>query len=142
MKSRRLGQHGPHVAAIGLGCMSIGIAEVYTSSTRDDAAAIALVQQALDLGITVLGAGDIYGTAGAPAGRAIAGRRDAVVVATRSGFVPAETGRTIDGRPESVRAACDESLRRLGIDTIDLYYLHRVDPEVRIEDTVGAMADL
>src|SRR5687767_13228750 len=131
MKTRRLGQHGPHVAAIGLGCMSIGIADVYTSSTRDDAAAIALVQQALDLGITLLDTANIYGTSEELVGRAIAGRRDAVVVATKFGFVPAETGRTIDGRPESVRAACDESLRRLGIDTIDLYYLHRVDPEVR-----------
>ena len=94
------------------------------------------------LGVTLLDTANIYGTSEELVGRAISGRRDAVVVATKFGFVPAETGRSIDGRPESARAACDESLGRLGIDTIDLDYLHRVDPDVRIEDTVGAMADL
>jgi len=142
MKTRQLGQHGPAVSAIGLGCMSIGIADVYTSSTHDDAAAIALVRRALDVGITMLDTADIYGTSEALVGRAIAGRREDVVVATKFGFVAADTGRAIDGRPERVRDACDASLGRLGIDTIDLYYLHRVDPDVPIEETVGAMADL
>ena len=142
MKTRQLGQHGPAVSAIGLGCMSIGIADVYTSSTHDDAAAIALVRRALDVGITMLDTADIYGTSEALVGRAIAGRREDVVVATKFGFVAADTGRAIDGRPERVRDASDASLGRLGIDTIDLYYLHRVDPDVPIEETVGAMADL
>jgi aryl-alcohol dehydrogenase-like predicted oxidoreductase len=142
MKTRQLGSQGPAVSAIGLGCMSIGIADVYTSSTPDDAAAIALVRRGLDLGITMLDTADIYGTSEALVGRAIAGRREQVVVATKFGIVPAETGRAVDGRPARVREACDASLRRLGIDKIDLYYLHRVDPAVPIEDTVGAMADL
>jgi aryl-alcohol dehydrogenase-like predicted oxidoreductase len=142
MRTRQLGPQGPDVSVIGLGCMSVGIADVYTSSTRDAAAGIALVQRAIDLGVTLLDTANIYGTSEELVGRAIAGRRHDVVVATKFGFVPPETGRSIDGRPESVRAACDESLGRLGIDTIDLYYLHRVDPDVRIEDTVGAMADL
>ena len=129
--------------------MSIGIADVYTSSTRDDEAAIALIRRALDLGITMLDTADIYGTSETLVGRAIAGRREQVVVATKFGFVSDEArglgsneGPAIDGRPERVREACDASLGRLGIDTIDLYYLHRVDPAVPIEETVGAMADL
>jgi len=142
MKTRQLGQHGPAVSAIGLGCMSIGIADVYTSSTRDDDAAIALVHRALDLGITMLDTADIYGTSEVLVGRAIAGRRADVFVATKFGIVGPETGRAVDGRPARVREACDASLRRLGIETIDLYYLHRVDPQVPIEETVGAMADL
>jgi aryl-alcohol dehydrogenase-like predicted oxidoreductase len=142
MKTRQLGSQGPAVSAIGLGCMSIGIADVYTSSTPDDAAAIALVRRALDLGITMLDTADIYGTSEALVGRAIAGRRGQVVVATKFGIVPAASGREVDGRPAYVREACDASLRRLGIDTIDLYYLHRVDPAVPIEDVVGTMAEL
>jgi aryl-alcohol dehydrogenase-like predicted oxidoreductase len=142
MKARTLGQHGPTVSAIGLGCMSIGIADVYTSSTPDEAAGIALVQRAIDLGVTLLDTADIYGSSEVLVGRAIAGRRDAVVVATKFGFVSGVGTTAIDGRPERVREACDASLGRLGIDTIDLYYLHRVDPAVPIEDTVGAMADL
>ena len=142
MKTRQLGQHGPAISAIGLGCMSIGIADVYTSSTRDDDAAIALVHRALDLGITMLDTADIYGTSEVLVGRAIAGRRADVFVATKFGIVGPETGRAVDGRPARVREACDASLHRLGIETIDLYYLHRVDPQVPIEETVGAMADL
>jgi len=142
MKARTLGTHGPTVSAIGLGCMSIGIADVYTSSTPDEAAGIALVQRAIDLGMTLLDTADIYGSSEVLVGRAIAGRRDAVVVATKFGFVAPETGRAIDGRPARVREACDASLARLGIEAIDLYYLHRVDANVPIEDTVGAMADL
>jgi len=142
MKTRQLGQHGPAISAIGLGCMSIGIADVYTSSTRDDDAAIALVHRALDLGITMLDTADIYGTSEVLVGRAIAGRRADVFVATKFGIVGPETGRAVDGRPARVREACDASLGRLGIETIDLYYLHRVDPQVPIEETVGAMADL
>jgi aryl-alcohol dehydrogenase-like predicted oxidoreductase len=122
--------------------MSIGIADVYTSSTPDEAAGVALVQRAIDLGVTLLDTADIYGSSEVLVGRAIAGRRDAVVVATKFGFVSGVGTTAIDGRPERVRHACDASLERLGIDTIDLYYLHRVDPAVPIEDTVGAMADL
>jgi len=142
MKARTLGSHGPTVSAIGLGCMSIGIADVYTSSTPDEAAGIALVQRAIDLGMTLLDTADIYGSSEVLVGRAIAGRRDAVVVATKFGFVAGVGTTAIDGRPARVREACDASLARLGIETIDLYYLHRVDPAVPIEDTVGAMADL
>jgi aryl-alcohol dehydrogenase-like predicted oxidoreductase len=142
MKARTLGQHGPTVSAIGLGCMSIGIADVYTSSTPDEAAGIALVQRAIDLGVTLLDTADIYGSSEVLVGRAIAGRRDAVVVATKFGFVSGVGTTAIDGRPERVREACDASLDRLGVETIDLYYLHRVDPDVPIEDTVGAMSDL
>jgi aryl-alcohol dehydrogenase-like predicted oxidoreductase len=149
MQIRQLGQHGPAVSAIGLGCMSIGIADVYTSSTRDDDAAITLIHRALALGITMLDTADIYGTSETLVGRAIVGRREQVVVATKFGFVSNELrglgpgeAPAIDGRPERVREACHASLERLGIDTIDLYYLHRVDPDVPIEETVGAMADL
>ena len=144
MEQRRLGNAGPSVSALGLGCMSIGIADTYTSSVRDDEAAVALIQRALDLGITLLDTADIYGDSERQVAKAIKGRRDGVVDATKFGFVPgpAGAGRGVNGSPEYVRAACDASLQRLGIDSIDLYYLHRVDPKVPIEDTVGAMANL
>jgi aryl-alcohol dehydrogenase-like predicted oxidoreductase len=148
MVTRKLGSQGPNVSAIGLGCMSIGIADVYTSSVQDDDAAVALIHRALDLGINFLDTADIYGQSEVQVGKALKGRRDGVIVATKFAFTVAVGGdrtkasRVIDGRPEYVRQACDASLKRLGIDVIDLYYQHRVDPQVPIEETVGAMADL
>jgi aryl-alcohol dehydrogenase-like predicted oxidoreductase len=144
MRHRTLGSGGPEVSALGLGCMSLGIADVYTSSVRDHAAGVALIQRALDLGITFLDTADIYGDSEVQVGKALRGRRDEAIVATKFGFVQQLPGREeqIDGSPKHVREACDASLRRLGIDAIDLYYLHRVDARVPIEETVGAMADL
>jgi aryl-alcohol dehydrogenase-like predicted oxidoreductase len=145
MEQRQLGRSGPAVSALGLGCMSIGIADVYTSSTRDDDAAIALIHRALDLGITLLDTADAYGVSELQVGKAIAGRRDEVILATKFGFVSSRgpgTERAINGSPDYVRRACDTSLQRLGVDFIDLYYLHRVDPATPIEETVGAMSEL
>ena len=144
MEQRQLGRLGPRVSAIGLGCMSLGIADIYTSSVHDDDAAVALMRRALDLGITFLDTADIYGDSELKVGKAIKGRRDDVVLATKFGFVQSEIGNEerIDGRPRHVQEACEQSLRRLEVDYVDLYYLHRVDPNVPIEDTVGAMADL
>jgi aryl-alcohol dehydrogenase-like predicted oxidoreductase len=144
MEQRTLGRLGPAVSAIGLGCMSIGIADVYTSSVHDDDAAIALIHRALDLGITLLDTADIYGVSELQVGKALRGRRKDAVLATKFGFVPGQPGneRAVNGSPEYVLRACDASLQRLGVDAIDLYYLHRVDPAVPIEETVGAMADL
>jgi aryl-alcohol dehydrogenase-like predicted oxidoreductase len=124
--------------------MSLGIADVYTSSVRDDGTAVSLIRRALDLGITFLDTADIYGDSEIKVGKAIKGRRADVVLATKFGFVQREVGteEELDGRPEYVRQACERSLRRLEVDDIDLYYLHRVDPKVPIEETVGAMADL
>ena len=144
MVQRQLGRVGPRVSAIGLGCMSLGIEDIYTSSVHDDAAAVALIRRALELGITLLDTADIYGDSELKVGKAIKGRRAGVVLATKFGFVQSEVGEeeALDGRPEYVAQACERSLRRLEVDYIDLYYLHRVDPKVPIEDTVGAMADL
>jgi aryl-alcohol dehydrogenase-like predicted oxidoreductase len=144
MQTKRLGRHGPDVSALGLGCMSIGIAETYTSSARDDEAAVALIRRALDLGVTFLDTADIYGVSERQVGKAIDGRREEVVLATKFGFVTDAEGneRGVDGSPEHVRSACDASLQRLGVDHIDVYYLHRVDARVPIEETVGAMAGL
>jgi aryl-alcohol dehydrogenase-like predicted oxidoreductase len=144
MKQRRLGRVGPDVSVIGLGCMSMGIAETYTSSVRDDGDAVALIHRALDLGITLLDTADVYGDSERQVGKAIQGRRDKVVLATKFGFTAGAGSdkRPIDGSPAYVRKACEASLERLDVDTIDLYYLHRVDAGVPIEETVGAMADL
>jgi aryl-alcohol dehydrogenase-like predicted oxidoreductase len=144
MEQRRLGPGGPQVSAIGLGCMSIGIADVYTSSVQDDTKAVELILRALDLGVNFLDTANIYGDSEIKVGKALLGRRDSVVLATKFGIVtdsPVQD-RGVDGSPENVRRACDKSLERLGVEHIDLYYLHRVDPNVAIEETVGAMAEL
>jgi aryl-alcohol dehydrogenase-like predicted oxidoreductase len=144
MEQRRLGRNGPQVSAIGLGCMSIGLAEVYTSSAQDENKAIALVHRAMDLGITLLDTANIYGDSEVKVGKALKGRRERVVLATKFGIVqgPSFENRGVDGSPANARRSCDLSLQRLGVEHIDLYYLHRVDPNVPIEETVGAMAEL
>jgi aryl-alcohol dehydrogenase-like predicted oxidoreductase len=146
MKTRTLGSQGLKVSALGLGCMGLSFA--YSTSRSDDAGGIGLIRRALDLGISLLDTADMYGPEANErlVGAAIAGRRDEVVLATKFGidYAPRAEGapRGINGRPEYVRSACDASLKRLGVDHIDLYYQHRVDASVPIEDTVGAMAEL
>lgn len=141
---RKLGRVGPDVFPLGLGCM--GMSDFY--GAHDDAESIRTLHHAIERGVNLLDTADIYGphTNEQLLGRALAGgRRDKVVLATKFGMVrdPANpAARGVNGRPEYVRAACDASLKRLGLDTIDLYYQHRVDPTVPIEDTVGAMAEL
>jgi len=139
---RRIGAHGPQIAAVGLGCM--GMSEFYAG--RDDDASIATIHHALDLGLNFLDTADMYGPFSNErlVGRAIRDRRDRVVLATKFGNVRGDDGSFlgINGSPEYVRRACDASLARLQVDVIDLYYQHRVDTKVPIEDTVGAMADL
>ena len=142
MQTRSLGQQGPTVSALGLGCM--GMSEFYGSADEDEA--IATIHRALELGVTFLDTADMYGpfTNERLVGRAIAGRRDEVVLATKFGNVRGEDGARLGvrGDAEYVRQACDASLQRLGVDHIDLYYQHRVDKTVPIEETVGAMAEL
>ncbi len=145
MERRQLGEHGPEVSALGLGCM--GMSEFYGSpEERDEGRSIEVIHRALDLGVNFLDTADMYGPFDNErlVGEAIRGRRDEVVLATKFGNVRSEDGAFlgIDGRPEYVRQACHESLRRLGVDHIDLYYQHRVDPDVPVEETVGAMARL
>jgi aryl-alcohol dehydrogenase-like predicted oxidoreductase len=144
MKYRKLGRNGPEVSVIGLGCMSMGIAGTYTSSVRNDDDAVALIHRALELGVTLLDTADIYGDSERQVGKAIRGRRDEVVLATKFGFTAnvGATDRGVDGSAAYVRKACESSLQKLGVDAIDLYYLHRVDARTPIEETVGAMADL
>jgi aryl-alcohol dehydrogenase-like predicted oxidoreductase len=142
METRSLGSQGLEVSELGLGCM--GMSEFY--GTADEGEAIATIHRAIELGVTFLDTADVYGpfTNEELVGKAIAGRRDEFVVATKFGNVRGEQGEFlgIDGSAEYVRSACEGSLRRLGVETIDLYYQHRVDVETPIEETVGAMADL
>ena len=143
MKTRALGRGGPQVSALGLGCM--GMSDFY--GAHDDAQSMATIHRALDLGVTLLDTADVYGPHRNEilVGKAIAGRRGRVFLATKFGIVrdPADPAkRGVNGRPEYVRACCEASLQRLGVDHIDLYYQHRIDPKVPIEDTVGAMSDL
>src|SRR3954468_12346639 len=142
MENRSLGRQGLTVSALGLGRM--GMSEFYTGG--DDEESIATIQRALDLGIDFLDTADMYGpfTNERLVGRAIRGRRQRVVVATKFGNQRGEDGSFlgVNGRPDYVKKACDASLQRLGTDYIDLYYQHRVDRTVPIEETVGAMADL
>lgn len=144
MHTRQLGKNGPHVSAIGLGCM--GMTDFYTPGS-DTTEATATLHLALELGVNFLDTADMYGphTNEQLIGKAIAGKRDQVFLASKFGIVrdPANPiVRGVNGRPEYIRNAIDGTLQRLGVDTLDLYYQHRIDPDVAIEETVGAMADL
>jgi len=142
METRKLGQQGLEVSALGLGCM--GMSDFYGG--RDETESVATINRALDLGVTFLDTADMYGVGANEelVGRVVRERREWIVVATKFGNVRGSDGsfKGINGRPDYVRSACDASLKRTGLDFIDLYYQHRVDPDVPIEETVGAMADL
>jgi aryl-alcohol dehydrogenase-like predicted oxidoreductase len=143
METIALGNQGLHVSRQGLGCM--GMSDFY--GPRDDTESIATIHRALELGVTFFDTSDMYGphTNEMLVGKALAGRRDGAVIATKFGIVrdpDNPTRRSVNGRPEYVRQACDGSLSRLGVDHIDLYYQHRVDPDTPIEETVGAMGEL
>lgn len=142
MPTRTLGSQGLEVSALGLGCM--GMSDFYAG--RDEAESVATIEHALDRGVTFLDTADMYGVGANEelVGRVVRNRREWVVVATKFGNVRGADGsfQGINGRPDYVRQACDASLKRTGLDFIDLYYQHRVDPDVPIEETVGAMAEL
>jgi aryl-alcohol dehydrogenase-like predicted oxidoreductase len=142
MECRTLGTHGPRVSVIGLGCM--GMSEFY--GTADEKESVAAIHHAIDMGITFFDTADMYGPFKNEelVGKAIQGKRHTIVLATKFGIVrTTDAGfRGVNGRPEYVKAACEASMKRLGVDHLDLYYQHRVDPAVPIEETVGAMAEL
>jgi aryl-alcohol dehydrogenase-like predicted oxidoreductase len=143
VEQRILGSSGIAVSAIGLGCMGMS----WAYGAGDDSESVSVIHRALELGVTFLDTSDVYGpyTNEQLVGRAIAGRRDELVLATKAGLVVEDRANYVlrrDGRPEHIREACEASLLRLGVDAIDLYYLHRVDPDVAIEDSYGAMAEL
>ncbi len=143
MKTRKLGRSGPEVSAIGLGCM--GMAAFY-GQPSDEAQATAVIHRALDLGVTLFDTAEMYGphTNEIQLGKALAGRRDEAFIATKFGigYNADRSALTVDGSPANVRRAIEGSLKRLNVDHVDLYYLHRVDPNTPIEETVGAMAEL
>lgn len=143
MQHRSLGKNGPHVSALGLGCM--GMSDFY--GPRDEAESLATMHHALDRGVNFFDTADMYGYGENEEllAKLLASRRSEVLLATKFGFVRDRanpSARVVDGRPEYVRSACDASLRRLGIEVIDLYYAHRLNPAIPVEETVGAMADL
>ncbi len=142
MKKRKLGESGPDISVVGLGCM--GMSDFY--GPAEDAKSIAVIHRALELGINFFDTADMYGVGQNEklVGKALAGKRDQAVIATKFAVVRGEDGsyQGVSGKPEYVVQACDKSLERLGLDVIDLYYQHRVDPKVPIEETVGAMAGL
>lgn len=140
LPQRKLGASGIEVSAIGLGCMSLS----GTYGTSDDSESIALIHEALERGITLLDTSDLYGNGHNEQviGKALVGHRKGAIVATKFGNLGGKGGKFADGRPEFVIASCEASLKRLGIDTIDLYYQHRIDQDTPIEDTVGALAKL
>ncbi len=144
MKTRQLGRHGPQVSAIGFGCMVIS----GSYGTPDEGDGIRAIHRALELGVTFFDTADVYGPSlhanEATVGRALQGHRDSVVLASKCGLLSASApgGKRVDGSPKHIREACEATLRALGVTTIDLYYLHRVDPETPIEESVRAMAEL
>ncbi|HEV7824584.1 MAG TPA: aldo/keto reductase [Mycobacteriales bacterium] len=142
MRQRALGANGPEVGAIGLGCMGMSFA--YDASHRDDDESVRVIHRALELGATLIDTADVYGphTNEVLVGRALAGHRDEVVLASKCGLVISDGEIVPDGHPDHIRAAGEASAARLGVDAIDLYQLHRVDPAVPVEDTWGAMAEL
>ncbi|WP_434605950.1 aldo/keto reductase [Pseudomonas sp. D2-30] len=143
MITRQLGHQGPHVSAIGLGCM--GMSDFYTTGA-DEREAIATLHRAVELGVTHFDTADMYGphTNEQLVGRALRGKRDGIFLASKFGLVRSDDphARGVDGRPEYVRQSIDGSLKRLGTDYLDLYYQHRIDPQVPVEETIGAMAEL
>ena len=143
MRTLRLGETGPSISALGLGCMGM----TGTYGTRDDSEAVATIHRALEMGIYFIDTADAYGDTEGENEKLIAGamgaKRDNFILATKCGFTRREDGTfAIDGRPEYIRQACEKSLQRLHTDVIDLYYLHRADARVPIEESMGAMMEL